>query len=253
MQISAWLTNSLDPIEGNHQKTDKYWKKIAALYNETAPMDRKRDAKHCKDHWGRSVRKIVQFNGCWSVLNSVYTSGRLDDQLLAEARLKYKANTGTHFILDHWWEAVRNQPKWNMTYVTKERSTEGKRTKVSASGAYISSNDTGDAPMEDFRPEGRDAAKERRNKGKTKVGEAYSSNNEARENFMRVQQDRNDTLKKSADSLLAYSRRKERSTLMKSLTKLVTTNTSGFTNEQMMDHAMALKYVKDMLKEHDQY
>ena len=70
---------------------------------------------------------------------------------------------------------------------------------------------------------------------------------------MRVQQDQNDTLKKSTDSLLAYSRRKERSTLMKSLTKLVTTNTLGFTDEQMMDHAMALKYLKDMLKEHDQY
>ena len=51
--------------------------------------------------------------------------------------------------------------------------------------------------------------------------------------------------------MLAYSKRKERSTLVKSLTKLVTTNTSGFTDEQMMDHAMALKYVKDMLKEHD--
>jgi len=133
------LTNSLDPIEGNHQKTNKYWKKVAALYNETTPMDRKRDAKHCKDHWGRSNRKVVQFNGCWSVLNSVYTSRRSDNQLLAEARLKYKADTGTHFILDHWWEAVRNQPKWNMTYVTKERSTKGKRTKVSASDAYISS------------------------------------------------------------------------------------------------------------------
>ena len=95
MQISAWLTNSLDPIEANHQKTDKYWKKVAALYNETTPMDRKRDPKHCKDHWGRSNRKVVQFNGCWSVLNSVYTSGRSDDQLLAEARLKYKAETGS--------------------------------------------------------------------------------------------------------------------------------------------------------------
>lgn len=207
--------------------------------------------RHVKDHWTRSNRKVVQFNGCWCVLNSVYTSGRSDDQLLGEARIQYKAQTGTHFVLDHWWQAIHDQPKWNRNYDTKVRSSEGKRTKVSVSGAYISSDDTTDTPVEEVRPEGRDAAKKRCNKGKNKTQESQSSNTEVKNAFFKIQHDRNETIKKSTDSLLQFSRRKKKTSLVKLFTKLVTTDTSGYTEEQMMDHAVALKYVKDMLKNHD--
>ncbi|CAL4980250.1 unnamed protein product [Urochloa decumbens] len=37
--VSAWLHNSLDPVDGNDKKSDYYWADVTATYNSTTPKD----------------------------------------------------------------------------------------------------------------------------------------------------------------------------------------------------------------------
>ena len=69
------------------------------------------------------------------------------------------------FPLEHWWAALKDQPKWARAYPAHELQ---KRIKLNSSGAYSSSSaqDTDGASVESRRPQGRDAAKSEKKKGK---------------------------------------------------------------------------------------
>lgn len=54
MQISAWLNNSIDPVDGNNKKGEVHWKNIIVDYNKNNPLNWRKLAKHCKDHWGKA-------------------------------------------------------------------------------------------------------------------------------------------------------------------------------------------------------
>ncbi|WVZ64366.1 hypothetical protein U9M48_013892 [Paspalum notatum var. saurae] len=115
--LSAWLNNSIDPIDGNCKKGEVYWKQVANEYNDNSPVDRRRKAANCKDHWGKTNRKLVHFNGIWCRLKAAYASGRSDDQLMDEAHQVYRSETSKCFTLVYLWRVVHNQPKWTRTYV----------------------------------------------------------------------------------------------------------------------------------------
>ena len=117
LQLSAWLNNSIDPIDGNCKKGEVYWKQVANEYNENSPVDRRRKATNCKDHWGKTNRKLVHFNGIWCRLKAAYASGRSDDQLMDEAHQVYRSETRKCFTLVYLWRVIQNQPKWTRTYV----------------------------------------------------------------------------------------------------------------------------------------
>jgi hypothetical protein len=40
--VGSWLHNSVDPIKGNGQKFNDFWKKIVAEFNSLVPLDRRR-------------------------------------------------------------------------------------------------------------------------------------------------------------------------------------------------------------------
>jgi len=67
---------------------------------------------------------------------------------------------------------VKDKPKWFHRDVAAD--IRNKRTKVSASGAYTSSNRDTDEATERRRPQGQKAAKEQR-KGKGKAGKTWFS------------------------------------------------------------------------------
>ncbi|KAF0930956.1 hypothetical protein E2562_038364 [Oryza meyeriana var. granulata] len=41
--VSAWLNNSIDPIESNTRKGETYWTKVAKAFIATTPDERKRE------------------------------------------------------------------------------------------------------------------------------------------------------------------------------------------------------------------
>ncbi|KAM0860196.1 hypothetical protein ACQ4PT_046709 [Festuca glaucescens] len=59
----AWLECSIDPINGNGKKGEKFWDDIAALYNSTTPSNRKRDQNHLKQEWQRTKKRLGAFHG----------------------------------------------------------------------------------------------------------------------------------------------------------------------------------------------
>uniref|UniRef100_J3M533 Myb/SANT-like domain-containing protein n=1 Tax=Oryza brachyantha TaxID=4533 RepID=J3M533_ORYBR len=91
-EVSAWLNNSIDPIEGNARKGNTYWSKVAEAYNETTPNERKRDMNHLKGHWHKTTKKVSLFNGCYIQLHDAYASGHSNGQLMELALEFYRTH-----------------------------------------------------------------------------------------------------------------------------------------------------------------
>ncbi|KAM0919969.1 hypothetical protein ACQ4PT_007849 [Festuca glaucescens] len=66
----AWLECSVDPIDGNGKKGEKFWDDIAALYNSTTPSSRKRDRNQLKQEWQRTKKRLGAFHGEWMALEN---------------------------------------------------------------------------------------------------------------------------------------------------------------------------------------
>lgn len=239
MQISAWLNNSVDPIDGNGKKGDVYWKEVTKEYNENTPVDRRRKAIHCKDHWGKMNRKIVAFNGIWCRLKDVYVSGQSDDQLMDKAHDMYKSEVKQSFTHVNLWRAVNNQPKWNRMY--SEDSTPQDKDPENLDFE------------EEKRPEGTKYAKGKK-KGKGKDTNDSSSSNLSHDDiqlYYETQALRASTADRMADvqrqvseQKLAAAQSRERTTVMEKYTDLLMANTSCMSDFQRMEHERALQFFR---------
>jgi hypothetical protein len=172
--LSAWLNNSNNLIDGNSKAGARYCKEVAAEYNKNAPKDRKRTATQCKNHYNTINALVTRFHGCWTEMSNTYESGRSDEQLMEKVQGEYKRvkETKKPFPFEYWWKVVKDEPKWLNRDVAAD--IRNKRTKVSASGAYTSSNGDTDEAIERRRPRGQKAAKEQQ-KGKGKAGKTWLS------------------------------------------------------------------------------
>ncbi|KAI4996731.1 hypothetical protein ZWY2020_052073 [Hordeum vulgare] len=99
--VTAWLRNSVNPIDRNAKKGEYYWKEVADTFNSTTESDRKRDVKHLKNQWYKKTKK--------------------------QALELYHSRNGHPFTYVHWWEAVKDNQKWKIHVYT-----EGDGTKRSA-------------------------------------------------------------------------------------------------------------------------
>jgi hypothetical protein len=54
--VGAWLHNSVDPIKGNGQKFNDFWKKIVAEFNSLVTLDRRRSVSQCKSHYTKTTQ-----------------------------------------------------------------------------------------------------------------------------------------------------------------------------------------------------
>jgi hypothetical protein len=177
--VSAWLNNSNDPIDGNSKKSEHFWSQIVQAYNNSAPPELKKAIIQCKNHWNKTAPKVKRFNAVYNELKSVYASGQSEEQLMKKVRLKYMADAKTKrpFPFEHWWEMVRKQQVWRSDLSFDEMN---KRSKLSASGAYSSSNKESEGEEESGRPpQGQKAAKAQqkgKDKAKAKCGAGILTN-----------------------------------------------------------------------------
>ena len=148
--VSCWLSTSKDLIIGVHQSSNSYWLKIANQFNELTGESR---TAGC-------YKRARNMNcGEWSEIN-----------FMQQAHLFFEQEKGKSFNLVYWWEAVKDEVKWNDMYMQEYSS---KRSKINDSGAYTTSSGattTNEDTINASRPIGQKAAK--KNKGKNKVTDA---------------------------------------------------------------------------------
>ncbi|KAF0889942.1 hypothetical protein E2562_034337 [Oryza meyeriana var. granulata] len=172
---SSWLNASKDPIKGNDKKGDTFWKEVTDEFNKKGNGKRTREMNQLKIHWSRLKASISDFNGFWTKVGQVYTSGYSDDMLEEEAHKMYANKFGKRFLLVHWWKILKDEPKWCAQFETENNKSE-----------------IVDVPDEESRPIGREAAKAERS-GKRKKdnileGIVILGDNIAK--IVKVQQDR---------------------------------------------------------------
>ena len=110
---------------------------------------------------GDVKRDITKFSGAYARAMSARSSGQSDDMVLKTAHEMFKGgNKGRSFIYEYLWKVAKEMPKWRR--IIHEDSTT-KRTKLSNSGAYTSSNQDieGETMSREVRPEGQKKAKAR--------------------------------------------------------------------------------------------
>ncbi|TVU12456.1 hypothetical protein EJB05_46104, partial [Eragrostis curvula] len=181
-----------EPREEEPKKRSRYnWSEqenralmSACNASENAP---KRDVKALKNHFGDIKRDITKFSGVYGRVRTTWSSGESDDMIMTKAHLMFKSeNKEKLFKLQYLWEIVKDLPKWRR--ITQDGTTNKKRTKVSASGAYTSSSnqETDEESINnDKRPEGQKAAKARlKGKGEGKGAAPSPLGNPASENMI---------------------------------------------------------------------
>ncbi|CAO2153139.1 unnamed protein product [Urochloa humidicola] len=164
---SARLHNSLDPVDGNSKKSDKYWGDVTDTYNSTTPSNRRRNRNQLKIRWDRIKKPVSEFHGCWVRTTRVFQSGESDDQRTDQALQIYASeHNDKPFLLQHIWRVVRHERKW-VAYVKKLNKEKGSP----ATPANV-------VCVEDYspkeRPIGQKKAKDECN-GKRKAPEAISA------------------------------------------------------------------------------
>ena len=93
---------SKDPIRGNDQKYDTFWKEITEEFNRKGNGKRRREINQLKVHWSRLKSSITDFNDAWTKITQMHTSGYSDDMLEEEAQKIYENRFGKRFSLVHW-------------------------------------------------------------------------------------------------------------------------------------------------------
>jgi hypothetical protein len=185
------LNASKDPIKGNDKKGDTFWKKVTEEFNKKGNGKRTRELNQLKVHWSRLKSSISDFNGYWTKVTQVNTSGYSNDMLEEEAQKMYANKFGKRFSLVQWWKVLKDEPKWCAQFEETEKNKNG----------II------DVPDEQSRPIGREAAKAERSgkRKKENIMEGIVILGDNIEKFIKVQEDRKVEREKVTDAQIQIS------------------------------------------------
>ncbi|CAN6198912.1 unnamed protein product [Urochloa humidicola] len=247
--VSAWLNHSVDPVKGNNQKGEHFWKNLVAEFNSNIRPERIRTIPQCKTHYSKTNRLIVHFNGCWVRMHRAHGSGESDDQIMTKAHAIYKEEEkGRPFTLEYWWRAVKDQPKWAKRS-ENQIVVANKRSKHTESGDYTSSSnqDSEDAePSERYRLEGQKKAKAKL-KGKEKKLTPEMSLESLKAERMKVYHEA--TMKRAEAMEKAAEATKVRATndMLNKYLNLMAEDTTGYSEKQKQCHENVLNYMEMQL------
>ncbi|CAN6210208.1 unnamed protein product [Urochloa humidicola] len=269
--MSAWMLNSTDSSCGADRRNEQYWTDVEAMYNETAPSHRARNAKQIEDHFHKVNRWTDLFHSAWLKAIMVYTSGYNDQMWIEKAHGFYladnkKLNLGP-FVLMEVWNTVKTEAKW-ITYnnglksARKKVATKGLGNEVEVEGGdHIDLDDLEDQP----RPMGQKQAKKLKyTKSKeldhidleelNKFGKIQDEQNANRLKVLEVQQKLSS--KKMEQTKLAHLAAKEQkearkyeleSRMFETFNHLLAMDLSLMSDEEKLDHANTVKCLKKKL------
>ncbi|KAK1417873.1 hypothetical protein QVD17_27007 [Tagetes erecta] len=145
----GFLHVSNDSIVGNARKSTDLWKRVLEYYMERQRSSALRTADNLRSHWHMIKNNATSFNNIIIQLREQRGSDFSDDQLKTQAHSVYFEKHNTHFIHEHVWNLVKDEPKWKKQIDIQEP----KRTKTFASLEYTMSDvnapndDVDDAPL----------------------------------------------------------------------------------------------------------
>ena len=247
--VSAWLHHSVDPVKGNSQKGESFWKNIVAEFNSNVRSERRRTVAQCKTHYTKTNKLVVHFNGCWIRMHHAYRSGESDDQIMAKAHAVYKREThGRAFTLDYWWKAVKDQPKWAKRSENQEMAA-NKRLKQTESGAYTSSSNQESEdgePVERSRPEGQKKAKAKM-KGKEKKLTPEMSLESLKAERMKAYHEATKVRAEAVEKAAKATIEKTKVEMLEKYLNLLAEDTTGYSDKRKQGHDSALSYLQSQL------
>ncbi|PNT63248.1 hypothetical protein BRADI_4g13415v3, partial [Brachypodium distachyon] len=246
---SAWLECSLDPIDGNGKKGEKFWDDIAALCNSTTPSKRKRDRNQLKMEWQRTKKRLAAFHVEWMAVIGVYRSGHSTHDLEKMALEKYEGNYGHPFQHLAMWEKLKDDGKWLGCY----KNMKAKAGKSSADmETNLTSNETNleaeKRPLAD-----RDKAKANR-AGKGKLGGLSQELGERLDKFIEVNNQSMEDRQKVIDNQVFLSNRQletakinNNTKMLDAYTKMLLADTSKMDDGEKARRSKALSRMEAML------
>ncbi|XP_073120876.1 glutathione S-transferase T3-like [Henckelia pumila] len=136
----SFVTISDDPIIGNDQKADAFWRRVVGYYNENRPpSSNNRSENVIRSHCHNTIQKKVnRFNANYNSIYNLYRSGHSDEDILRFAYEYREENNGVAFNLEHVWRIVKDRPMFtpqsddHFVATKKTRTTESRASNTSS-------------------------------------------------------------------------------------------------------------------------
>ncbi|XP_028054603.1 glutathione S-transferase T3-like [Camellia sinensis] len=174
MLISAWLNISLDPVQGNEQKSKAYWLRVWEYFHQYKTFSSNRSQTSLMNRWSAIQLATNKFSGCFAQIQRLNQSGKTEKDKILDAKKLYKELYKSSFPFEHCWHELRDQPKWREEYSMKKQkpkkvATPGVCSPSAPDSINLEDNDVSHNDNVDLeRPPGRKAEKEHLNKRKNK-------------------------------------------------------------------------------------
>ncbi|KAM3710627.1 hypothetical protein ACJW30_01G045700 [Castanea mollissima] len=113
--VSAWLTISLDAVQGNEQKHKTYWRRIWDYFQNKKTFISERSPTSLMNRWSTIQLGTDKFCGYLDQVESMHQSGLNEHDMvyiILEVVSMHKQIHKTSFQFDHCWNMLRCQPKW---------------------------------------------------------------------------------------------------------------------------------------------
>lgn len=111
--IRAWINVGTDAVIGNDQKKSGYWARMTSNFNDHRPRGASpRSWKMLNGRWGRCSPLVSKWAGIMLEVECINQSGWNEVMILEVAHKLYKERMGKKFDLKHWYELLKDQPKW---------------------------------------------------------------------------------------------------------------------------------------------
>ncbi|XP_058725479.1 uncharacterized protein LOC131596753 [Vicia villosa] len=136
--IQSCLNVSKDPIVGVDQKTESFWVRVAANYNEYRGQSREKLKEQLKCRLHRINSLVQKFVGCYKQAVNGKKSGTSENDIMAVANAFFAQDQGTTFNLEYAWRLLKDEPKW----MGESIGSSSKITKTYASEASSENPDT---------------------------------------------------------------------------------------------------------------
>jgi hypothetical protein len=104
---------SQDPIQGNGQKKEAFWDRIATHYNQNRPTGGgHRPARSLETKWGAIKHDVAKFIGVYNQVLGCRESGTSPDDVVQKALELYKVKHPKQqcFVFIHCWQLLKASP-----------------------------------------------------------------------------------------------------------------------------------------------
>ncbi|KAF5441947.1 hypothetical protein F2P56_037113 [Juglans regia] len=113
--VSGWLNISIDAIMETDQKSTQLWIRIHEYFNTyKKPNWPERSVALLTNRWSTIQKATNKFCGCLAQVESIHPSGTNEQDNIEKAKLMYRSTQKGNYNLDHCWNLLRHQPKWQV-------------------------------------------------------------------------------------------------------------------------------------------